>query len=138
MIRTDRVNMTRAYSEVYAFINALGSEYKNKIPEKLYKKLEFNKDTNYSPIYDKDKPIEKNEISKEALSLIAALDVSYWCDANQKEDLKRKLYKNQKKEEEKYSNIFKNKNESSLPAVINKENIYHRIINFLKKIFHIK
>jgi len=33
MIRTDRVNMTRAYSEVYEFINALGSEYKNKIPE---------------------------------------------------------------------------------------------------------
>jgi len=72
------------------------------------------------------------------LSLIAALDITYWCDANQKEELKRKLYENQKIEEEKYANIFKNKNESSLPAVINKESIYYKIIKFFKKIFCIK
>jgi len=138
MIKTDKISMSRAYSEVYAFINALGDEYKSKIPEKLYKKLEFNRDINYSPIYDKDKPIEKGQMSKEALSLIAALDISYWCDTDKKEELKRKLYENQKVENEKYNDIFKKQNESSLPIAIKKESIYHKIINFLKNIFHIK
>ena len=50
MINT--ANLARAYSEVYEFINVLGNEYKNKIPEKLYLKIETKRDKTYIPKYD--------------------------------------------------------------------------------------
>lgn len=103
--------MPRAYSEVYSFINALGNEYKDKIPCKIYETIRDNRDKDYNPIITKEKNIKKGMLSHEALSLISALNLQYWCNDNEeKKKLKEKYIENTKKEQEKYSygNLFKN------------------------------
>lgn len=110
MINT--VKIPRAYSEVYNFINALGDEYKNKIPGKVYNAIRDNRDKEYNPIIEKDQTIKKGMLSYEALCLISALNLQYWCEDNEEKILlKEKYIENTKKEQEKYSyeNLFKDK-----------------------------
>lgn len=138
-----------AYSEVYAFINALGDEYKNKIPEKIYRNIENNRELSYKPVYSRDKALQKGEITREALALIAALNLQYWCkDENTRNELKRKYIENGKLEDEKYNNIFKkeeqNINEfkeiqkqaefSQVNLVEYKEKWYNKLFNFIKRL----
>ena len=149
MINT--INVPGAYSEVYAFINILGNDYINKIPTKVYNAIKDNRDINYNPQFNKDQIIEKNDISQEALSLIAALNLQYWCtDLQEKNDLKKAYLDNTKKEDEKYSyeNVFKT-NENNTTSVINeekvdnsvamveyKESVFVKIKNWIKKFFN--
>jgi len=85
---------SKVYSEVYSFINALGSSYIHKIPKYIYEKIMNNRDINYNPKFDKNQVLEEDIISHEALALIAGLNLEYWCeDPTQKEKLK-KIYMN--------------------------------------------
>ena len=140
-------NVRKAYSEVYEFINTLGNEYKNKIPEELYIKLKEQRDKNYTPQYDINQ--ENVNFSNEALSLISAINLQYWCDdSEEKERLKRVYTNNTQKEEQKYSydNLFKKppaktdeiiEQECDQTQLIeyNQENIFTKLMNKLKSIF---
>ena len=140
-------NNTKAYSEVYSFLNALGEEYINKIPKSVYSIIRDNRDKSYNPTYSKDQNVEKNLFSKEALALIAALNLQYFCtDEIQKKELKSIYLKNDEIEKEKYNpdNIFKNNQikkeepieEKHLELVEYKEyNFIQKIINKIKEIF---
>ncbi len=55
----------QAYSEVYSLINALGERYVNKIPKAIYNTLKEERDINYNPIYEANKPISNQDISYE-------------------------------------------------------------------------
>lgn len=121
------ISIPKAYSEVYSFLNTLGSEYIKKIPEKIYNTIKDNRDKEYNPIYKKDQSLKEGMLSIEALSLIAALNLQYWCNNDEeKRELKEKYLDNTIKEQEKYSydNLFKNKKEN--PKVI-KENITEEV-----------
>ena len=148
MIRT--VNISKAYSEVYAFINALGNDYIEKIPIRIYNEIKNNRDSNYNPKFDSNQTIKPGDISQEALALISALNLQYWCtDQEEKNKLKRTYLENTKKENEKYSydNLFKNKTQTTeqteLPKIEKntvamveyKESIFTKIKNWFKKIF---
>ncbi len=148
MIRT--VNISKAYSEVYAFINALGNDYIEKIPIRIYNEIKNNRDPNYNPKFDSNQTIKPGDISQEALALISALNLQYWCtDQEEKNKLKRTYLENTKKENEKYSydNLFKNKTQTTeqteLPKIEKntvamveyKESIFTKIKNWFKKIF---
>ena len=99
MINT--VNITRAYSEVYEFINALGEEYIQKIPKRVFETIKNNRDINYSPNFNANIPLKEGQISHEALALIAALNLEYWCQSEEeKKELKQIYVNNSKKEEE--------------------------------------
>lgn len=146
MINT--VKIPRAYSEVYSFINTLGLEYKEKIPNKVYDTIRNNRDKEYNPIYKKEQTMQEGILSHEALCLLSALNLQYWCnDDEEKNILKQKYIENTKKEQEKYSydNLFKNKQ----PKVVEntskelehtemikyKESIFTRIKNWFKRTF---
>lgn len=65
---------------------------------------------NYNPEYKVNQKMTNDVISKEALALIAALNLQYWCeDEKEKVRLKQKYIENGKIEQEKYSyeNLFK-------------------------------
>ena len=80
-------NTSRAYSEVYEFINTLGDEYKSKLPKKIYLTIQDNRDKNYVPRYDKNQNVDNNTFSKESIALISALNLQYWCnDVQEKKD----------------------------------------------------
>ncbi len=142
-------NTSRAYSEVYEFINSLGNEYKNKLPKKIYLTIQENRDKNYIPKYEVNQHIDSNTFSKEALALISALNLQYWCeDVEEKERLKKVYTENQKMENEKYSyeNLFKsNKVEEQIQEEqqsdnvqlieYKEENVFRKLINKIKNIF---
>lgn len=141
------VKIPRAYSEVHSFINTLGMEYIEKIPNKIYNTIKDNRDKEYNPVFKKEQTLKEGLLSHEALCLLSALNLQYWCNDNEEKNLlKQKYIENTKKEQEKYSydNLFKNKskivenisNEQEHTEMIKyKESIFLRIKNWFKRIF---
>lgn len=141
------VKIPKAYSEVYSFINTLGIEYIEKIPNKIYNTIRDNRDKEYNPIYKKEQTIKEGILSYEALCLLSALNLQYWCNGNEEKSLlKQKYIENTKKEQEKYGydNLFKNKSkiaeniskEQENTAMIEyKESIFAKIKKWFKRIF---
>lgn len=135
------------YSEVYQVLNLLGNEYIDKLPKSLFNMLEEKRNINYEPKYTEDLPLNKQNIKKETLSIIALLHLNYWCEnANEKNELNQMFKNNEDRYQDelrkKYDpdNIFKNhiqeniiKNEVSL--VEYKESIFKRLINKIKSLF---
>ena len=145
------IKFPKAYSEVYSFINALGEKYKEKIPSTIYKTIEENRDKEYNPIIKSNQEITKDLLSHEALALIAALNLQYWCEnEEEKQELKKAYISNTKKEEERYSyeNLFRNKKQqvienkqedkqvnSNAMMIEYKERIFRRIFKALRNFF---
>ena len=61
------------YSEVYQVLNLLGNEYINKLPNSLLNMLKEKRNINYNPQYIEDIPLNKQNIRKETLAIIALL-----------------------------------------------------------------
>lgn len=135
------------YSEVYQVLNLLGNEYIDKLPKSLFNMLEEKRNINYEPKYTEDLPLNKQNIKKETLSIIALLHLNYWCEnANEKNELNQMFKNNEDRYQDelrkKYDpdNIFKKhvqeniiKNEVGL--VEYKESIFKRLINKIKSLF---
>lgn len=142
------VKIPRAYSEVYGLLNALGIEYIEKIPNNIYNTIRDSRDKDYNPIYKKEQILQEGMMSHEALCLISALNLQYWCNDNEeKNTLKQKYIENTKKEQESYSydNLFKTtqpkvdenlSDKSEHTQMIEyKESIFTKIMNWFKRTF---
>lgn len=87
------------YAEVYAVIEALGSYYKEKIPEEVLRIFEEKRDKSYKVDYDINDDFDKGKcnMSREAVCIIAWLHLEYWCeDEQEKEKLMELFRKNQR------------------------------------------
>ena len=141
------------YAEVYYILNYLGTEYIQKLPEKLRDLIENTRDKNYQFVFDETKTLSGQNFKQETRDLIAALNLIYWeKDEPKKQELMQKYKENdiiyQKELEEKYSyeNLFKNRNRSQqvtnetkeVVVITPKENIIQKIINKIKNIFRRK
>ena len=136
------------YSEVYQVLNLLGNEYINKLPNSLLNMLKEKRNINYNPQYIEDIPLNKQNIRKETLAIIALLHLNYWCD-NEKEKLELKqILKNH---EDKYQQELRNKYNSEdifkkhiqenivknqVSMIEYKEPLFKRFISKIKSIFH--
>ena len=144
------ITNAKVYSEVYGVLNAIDEEYIRKVPKKMIDLIIKNKDNSINFEYDLKKRLNEQNISREALSMIALIHLNYWCENEQeKAELNRIFKENAIKNEEerrlKYSpdNIFKNKKEvvhkeeesQNMQMVEYKENVFKRVINFIKSIF---
>ena len=141
----------QAYSEVCRILENMPNEYVSKVPKKIIELFKTERLANYEPNISKLNPLDKNNLSKKAIVIIAMLNYQYWCPNKKVKDELYKQYlsnndKYQKEIEEKYSvdNLFKNKTnvtqieqkEESVAMVEYKESIFRRIINKIKEIFH--
>lgn len=149
------IKYQNAYKEVLEIIKYLPKKEFNKIPKEKIEYFEKNKNINYEFNFDVSIPLEEQKISREANAIILNLFNDYFLSSNeQKEKLKNILEINEKKynemQREKYNpdNIFDNKDNinnnqdnvemaNNLPIEVDKDNIFTRIIGFVKKIFHI-
>lgn len=135
----NRMNISKAYSEVYSFLEAIGEEYMDKVPRKIYNHIKENRDMKYTPIYKKEQRIAESEISKEALALIAGLNLQYWCeDEKEREKLKECYATNAKKEDRSYyENLFpekpEKKEEKRLVQYNKKKNVFLQWIQTIKE-----
>lgn len=138
---------TKALAELKVILENSEDTIIEKIPKKFIIFIEDNYDRNYSCNIKSDIPINDQNILDETKYLMALVYRSYLCDESEKQEYDKILRKNeenyQKKLHERYdTDIFNNrkqetkiKENTSLPIVIKKENIFKRVINIIKRIF---
>ena len=143
------VTYSMACTEVLAILQYYLSESElNKIPKEKIDFLENNKDQNYKYEINKNLPLERQNISEVANSIIITLYRDYFANERQKKTLNEILIFNDKKIEKaqrnKYSSdiVFKstinyktNTLEDGILMIEKKEDKwYQKIFNFLRKI----
>ena len=143
-------NYDEAYSEVIEVLNYIPIEDYNKIPKKYITFMEENCDENSNFAYNIALPFEKQDISDLAKDILGAIFRLFIISDTKKEELniKDSEMKNMEEIEKqiKYNpdNIFKKdkvvdnqieNNQTKEIVNIKKENIFSKILNFLKKIF---
>ena len=91
------MKQSQVYSEVYAVLSALSDDYLKKIPKDVLNKINKRRDQNYQFYVEKNKPLEKQNLSKEAIAMLAVLKLDYWCKTQEeKEELELLLKANNK------------------------------------------
>ena len=143
------IKTTEIYSEVYQVLNLLGNEYIDKLPNSLFNLLKEKRNVNYNPQYTEDIPLNKQNIKKESIAIIALIHLNYWCeDEKEKYELKQILKNNENKYQQELRNkynpedIFKKNNpenivENQTSIIEYKEPLYKKFINKIKSLFHI-
>lgn len=149
-------NETReAYSEIVTILNCMETKYQEKIPKKLIGFFERNSSKDYKFDIDLAIPLKEQKLKAKTLSLLAMLNLNYWCETEEeKQELIKHYSENEKKYQEelreKYNpdKIFKervkekiveeNITENEVALVEYKEPIFIRFINKIKSIFKIK
>ena len=141
------------YSEVYAILNMLGKEYINKLPNDIYTIIKEEKSTEYNPIYATTVALDKQDVKKETISIIAFLHLNYWCNEEEKIKLRELFDEN----EDKYQEELKQQGEQEVEQedeeiqddnneieigkeflsmiVYKEENFAQRIFNKIRKLF---
>lgn len=144
------------YSEVYSVLNMLGDSYKNKLPNSLLDMIKEEKLDSYNPEYNSNIKLDKQNVKRETIAMIALFHLNYWCDNDEEKNKLRVLLKNNEEQyqselREKYNpdDIFKKKQEdtknkkdmqelnNNLPIEVKKEKFYEKIVKFFKRIFHL-
>ena len=80
-------NMNIVISELYAFINILGDEYKNKIPKDIYNFIEKISLKNNRIKFDTEIDIVSQFRGKGTLEMISYFNLMYWVSENEKKEL---------------------------------------------------
>lgn len=146
-------NSSLAYSEVYAILNMIEDEYKERVPKNVMDFFEEERDKEYNPIIDVNIPLEKQNLKRKTLVLLAILNLNYWCDSEEEkqeildsfaknEELKR-LKEKELTENYNINNLFnkientENKTEVSL-IEYKEQNFIQKIISKIKSLFRRK
>ena len=141
-------NYAKAYTEVLELLRYLPIEEYSKIPEEKINRFKENMDKYYEYKIDPNTELSKQNISKEANTILISIFRDYFASDRQKEILNDLLKKNQKKiEDEKReiynpTTLFKNKVtkveavENSVAMVEYKGSIFTRIKNWFKGFFN--
>lgn len=133
-----------AYSEVYAILNKMSPIYIEKIPKKLRTIIIEEMDKKYKPEIALDIPLEQQNLNEKTYTILAMINLNYWCDDSEHKKELIKLYsKNDKVKEEakrkKYNpdEIFENKSNSTekLYLVEYKQTIVRKILERIKSWF---
>lgn len=133
-----------AYSEVYAILNKMSPIYIEKIPKKLRTIIIEEMDKKYKPEIALDIPLEQQNLNEKTYTILAMINLNYWCDDSEHKKKLIKLYsKNDKVKEEakrkKYNpdEIFENKSNSTekLYLVEYKQTIVRKILERIKSWF---
>lgn len=131
------------YIEVYSILGLLGKEYINKIPKSLYSIIETKASNIKELKYKSLKEINKDNIQKQSLAMIALIHSNYWCESKEEKDELNQIFvsnsiKNEREKREKYNpnNLFKeslNEEEKKEEAiVVYKKPLWKRIISKIK------
>lgn len=132
------------YSEVYEILSYMNKSIVMKIPVEILELIKENRNLNYVSKIDKQDLFNLNNLSKDAINVLAWIDVNYWMNKEKKEKIKLSS-----------KNYFKENKIEKVPSFINKENtktrmtdtnvilikyresIFEKFKNFILKILHI-
>ena len=142
----------KAYKQVIEILKYAPQEIVDKIPKKMIKTFKTNMDDKYDFKIDISKSFEEQDVLEETKAILANIFRDYWATPEQKERIlekeknDREIEENLKREKYNPDDLFKKKQkviqqneeiQSNFPVEIKKEKFYKKIINFMKKRFHI-
>ena len=91
------MKQSQVYSEVYAVLCALNDEYLKKTPQDILDKINNRRDKDYRFHIDENIPLTDQNLSNEAIAMLAVLKLDYWCKSKEeKEELELLLKANDK------------------------------------------
>ena len=125
-----------------------------KIPKKLIKFWERNKSKTYKPNLDHDKSISEMNLKDKTKSILSMIYLNYLCNDEESKKIKSIINHNEEiyqtelvknynsqyleKEQNISNTINKNTKSTSITIIENKELIFKKIINRIKRFFNIK
>lgn len=135
-------NSSLAYSEVCTILNMLEDEYKERVPKNVIDFFEEERDKEYNLIIDVNIPLEKQNLKRKTIVLLAILNLNYWCDSEEeKQEILDSFAKNEELKRLKEKELTKNYNINNLfNKIENTENktevslIEYKEQNFIQKI----
>lgn len=143
-----------AYSEIFEILKYMDKSQVMKIPIEILENFKENRLQNYKSKINKDDIFNKNNITRETLSILGYLNLNYWSSNEKKRDLlalyRKNEYELSKRNEEQYDNIFHNKNidqntfdknplnEEKWLVEYKKTNLFILIFNKIKSYFNLK
>ena len=145
-----QLNMPNVLSQVYSVLQYLPDELLTKIPDQIRENIFNLKSTSYNFEYDETKELVEQDIFEESKDMISALYLTYMCGQEKKNELLEVCKQNDKTsklyEKYNYEDIFeKNQKQNDVAEDIEdiedlklvevKENIFVRIINWIKELF---
>lgn len=136
-------------SEVLDVLKHMDEDDVSQIPLDIIKNLNANKDDAYVSTIDFTKPLQENNLSNKALSILAYIYKDYLCTPEEKSEYEKVLYNNQMDFEASSngSNIFENRKSKleseetveniDLPANVVHEGFFKKIIDKIKEFLKI-
>lgn len=145
-------NYNKAFKEVVEILKHVPEESVQKIPQDMRDMFEEEMDKDYKFEVKDNVEFEDLKLLDETKAILANIFRDYWATPYQRERiLAKEQYDRQKVDEEKQkkynsNDLFKRKNindtkeiESSnnenLPVIVKEEKFYHKLINFIRKLF---
>ena len=146
------IDQTEAYREVLVILDNMEDEYKNKVPQELINFFKRNEAKEYVFKLDNSIPLTEQRIKEKTLSLLAILNLNYWCSTDERKELIKKYSDNERKFREevdikyhvdellrkydiKHKDIEEKATIDNKVPVKYKESLLQRLINKIKKIF---
>lgn len=146
------IDQTEAYREVLVILDNMEDEYKNKVPQELINFFKRNEAKEYVFKLDNSIPLTEQKIKEKTLSLLAILNLNYWCSTDERKELIKKYSDNERKFREevdikyhvdellrkydiKHKDIEEKATIDNKVAVKYKESLLQKLINKIKKIF---
>lgn len=139
---------SEACSNVWYLLESLKPDELRKIPKKLLETIYILKIDDYNPKIDLNTPLEEQELSEATIGLVSFIYNNYLGTEEEKKEYERKYkeYIASAKDNGEYKIEFKKKNEQTKQEEIktemiissDKNNIFLRILNKIKKLFNRK
>lgn len=155
-------NYSKAYKEIVEILKYVPEESVNKIPKEMRDMFEAEQLKTYNFQIDTKKTFEEQELLEETKAILANIFRDYWATDYQKariiekENQDREGWERQKREKYNPNDIFRNRSTTTndndinqdiqeqlneeynknLPMEVQKQNIFQRLLNFIKKLIH--
>jgi len=137
--------------EVLDILEHMNTNDLARVSNKFIDFLKENASKNYICNLDYSKKLNDMDLKEETRGLLALMYEKYWCPEEEKEELKKKFYENEKKYQEelieKYNsdNIFSKSQDNIIKPENNqtqlieyKESVFRKILNRIKVFFKMK
>lgn len=142
-----QINYRNAYTEVYEILSYLNEEEYNKIPKEVIEAIKSNRNLEYYYELNEELDLQKQPMLIETKAILFNLFRDYLSTPEQKEKILRMQAEDRRKieiEKQKMyvkKDIFKKdnddntyKNKEQIEVIKYDENIFRKMINFIKKI----
>jgi len=145
----DEIEYKKAFKEVDEILKYIPDEELSKIPSEILISIKENMQLDYEFKINDVSNFENIEISEISKAILYIIYRDYWASEEERKELElneknqRNIIENKKREKYNPDDVFKNKKrkimdnniKENISLVKYDENVFNKIINYLKKIF---